>query len=243
MLKIIFNYMKQYKYIDIITALFVTTLLLSNIASSAKIIDLGINILGLQLLFDAGTLVFPVSYIIGDVLTEVYGYKKTRRIIWIGFGCAVLTLVLLYVVGKLPGEEQWQQYAGDNAYGAILGSMASGTIVLASLSAYLLGEFSNSYLLAKLKIAMKGAHLWVRTIGSTLIGQAIDTVAFISIACALGVFPWEIALGLILANYIFKVAIEIAFTPITYKVINFLKAAELEDVYDTNTNFNPLKLS
>lgn len=234
--------MKSYKYFDIVTAIFVATLLISNISSSAKIIDWGVSVFSLRLVFDAGTLIFPISYIFGDVLTEVYGYAKARRVIWTGFGCLVLTSAYLFLVQQMPGESEWLSYAGDDAYAAILGSLSTGGIVVASLCAYLLGEFSNSLVLAKMKVAMQGKSLWMRTIGSTLIGQALDTAAFVLIACAMGVFPWEIALSLIVANYVFKVAIEVLCTPLTYNVVTFLKKAEQEDVYDTETDFSPFRI-
>jgi len=224
-------------------ALFVAVLLISNVASAAKIIDWGVSLFGLPLAFDAGTLLFPVSYIFGDILTEVYGYKRARRVIWAGFGAAVLLAVTLWLVGLMPGETTWEGYAGQAAYEAILGGVASGGIIIASLSAYFAGEFSNSFILAKLKLYTEGRWLWSRTIGSTLIGQGIDTVIFVVIATIFGVFPWAIALSLITANYIFKVAIEIIFTPATYALVGFLKQAEQEDYYDRDTNFNPFTLA
>jgi len=234
---------RSYKYYDFIVALFVAVLLISNVASSAKLIDWGVSIFGLPLAFDAGTLLFPISYIFGDILTEVYGYKKSRRVIWAGFMAAALMSFSLWVIGLLPGAALWEEYAGQAAYNAILGGMASGAIVIASLVAYFAGEFSNSYVLAKMKIATEGRWLWTRTIGSTLIGEGIDTVLFVLIATALGVFPWEIAASLIVANYIFKVGIEIIFTPVTYRAVSFLKQAEAEDYYDRETNFNPFRVS
>lgn len=235
--------MRSYKYFDLVMAAFVAVLLISNIASSAKIVDWGVSIYGLRLSFDAGTLLFPLSYIFGDILTEVYGYAKSRKVIWTGFAAAILLSATLAVIQRLPGEAAWQGYAGDAAFGAILGGVASGGIIIASLSAYFLGEFSNSFVLAKMKVWMKGRHLWVRTIGSTLIGEGVDSTVFTVIACALGVFPWEIAASLIVANYVFKVAIEILFTPVTYGVVTFLKKSENEDYYDRSTNFNPFRLS
>ncbi len=223
-------------------AAFVAVLLISNVASSAKIVDWGVAIYGLRLSFDAGTLLFPLSYIFSDVLTEVYGYGKDRKVIWIGFFAALLMSACLYAIQRMPGEAMWQDYAGDNAYAAILGGVSSGGIILASIAAYLIGEFSNSFTLAKMKVWTKGRYLWTRTIGSTLIGEGLDTTIFVAVACALNVFPWEIALSLIVSNYIFKVAIEVLFTPVTYAVVAFLKRAEHEDYYDTNTNFNPLRL-
>ena len=235
--------MRSYKYFDLVMAAFVAVLLISNIASSAKIVDWGVSFYGLRLSFDAGTLLFPLSYIFGDILTEVYGYAKSRKVIWTGFAAAILLSASLAVIQMLPGEASWQEYAGDDAFAAILGGVASGGIIIASLCAYFLGEFSNSFVLAKMKVWMKGPHLWVRTIGSTLIGEGVDSTVFTLIACALGVFPWEIAASLIVANYVFKVAIEILFTPVTYGVVAFLKKSENEDHYDRTTNFNPFRLS
>ena len=234
---------KHYRYYDFVAATFVAVLLISNIASAAKIVDWGISILGLPLAFDGGTLLFPISYIFGDILTEVYGYNRSRRIIWAGFGAALLMAGTFWIIGKMPGEAMWQQYAGQSAYDAILGGVASGGIVLASLTAYFAGEFSNSVILAKMKVLTEGRFLWMRTIGSTLVGEGVDTVIFILTATLFGVFPPEIALSLIVANYIFKVSIEVLFTPITYAIVNFLKSAEHEDYYDRNTNFNPFSLA
>ncbi len=232
-----------YKYYDFVSAAFVAVLLISNIASAAKIIDWGVSVFSLPLAFDAGTLLFPVSYIFGDILTEVYGYKQSRRVIWSGFAAALLMALTFWVVGLMPGEAMWQQYAGQDAYNAILGGVASGGIIIASLSAYLVGEFSNSVVLAKMKVATAGRFLWLRTIGSTLVGEGVDTVIFVLVATLFGVFPPEIAFSLIVANYIFKVTIEIAFTPLTYALVGFLKKSEQEDYYDRDTNFNPFSLA
>lgn len=233
---------QPYRYYDLVMALFVTVLLVSNIASSAKIIDWGVSIGPLPLAFDAGTLLFPISYIFGDVLTEVYGYRRSRRVIWTGFGAAALMALTLWGVGKMPGESEWQSYAGQQSYDAILGGVASGGIIIASLVAYFAGEFSNSYVLAKMKIWTQGKYLWSRTIGSTLVGEGVDSAVFIVIASAFAVFPWSIALTLIVSNYIFKVAIEVFFTPLTYQIVNLLKRVEHEDYYDYDTDFNPFKL-
>lgn len=233
--------MRPYRHFDLVMAAFVAVLLISNIASSAKILDWGVSIAGLPLSFDAGTLLFPLSYIFGDILTEVYGYARSRRVIWTGFIASLGMSAFFYVIQQLPGETLWQQSAGDGAYAAILGGVSSFGIIIASLSAYFLGEFSNSFILAKMKIATAGKWLWMRTIGSTIIGQGLDTIVFVTIACAFGVFPWEIALSLIVANYIFKVGIEVILTPLTYSVVLFLKRSEQEDVYDRGTNFNPFR--
>lgn len=233
---------RPYKFLDLIMVLFVTVLLISNIASSAKIVDWGVSLGPLALAFDAGTLLFPVSYIFGDVLTEVYGYRRSRRVIWAGFGASALLAIMLRLIAIMPGEAEWQSYAGQGAYDAILGGVSSGGIIVASLAAYFAGEFSNSYVMAKMKIWTQGRYLWTRTIGSTLVGEGVDSILFIVIACLFGVFPWSLAVTLIVSNYIFKVAIEALMTPITYQVVKGLKKAENEDYYDIDTNFNPFRL-
>lgn len=233
--------MRPYRYFDWIIALFVTVLIVSNVASSAKIVDWGVRLFGIPLAFDAGTLLFPISYIFGDVLTEVYGYKNSRRVIWAGFVCLALSAAVFALVRVLPGESEWQQYAGDAAYLAILGGMSSGGIVLASLLGYWSGEFSNSFTLAKMKILTRGRWLWTRTIGSTLVGQLVDTIVFVTIASLFHVFPWSLFLTLTLTNYLFKIAVEVLMTPVTYWVVRTLKKAEQEDYYDLNTDFNPFR--
>src|SRR5512147_2565686 len=210
--------MKSYKYYDLIMALFVAVVLVSNIASSAKIVDWGVSVLGLRLSFDAGTLMFPIAYIFGDVLTEVYGYKQSRRVIWAGFACLVLSAIIFWIVRVMPGEATWQGYAGDAAYNAILGGMSSGGIVLASLAGYWTGEFTNSFILAKMKVMTDGRWLWTRTIGSTIFGELVDTVVFVVVASTFGVFPWSLFNSLIVTNYLFKVGVEALMTPVTYLV-------------------------
>ncbi|HET9914427.1 MAG TPA: queuosine precursor transporter [Anaerolineales bacterium] len=231
--------MKQYRFFDLIMAVFVTVLVVSNIASSAKIVDWGFSLFGVPMAFDAGTILFPVSYIFGDILTEVYGYKRSRRVIWTGFACLVLSAFIFWIVRVMPGEATWQGYAGDEAYNAILGGMSTGGIVLASLAGYWTGEFTNSFTLAKMKILTNGRWLWMRTIGSTLVGELVDTVMFVIVASAFGVFPWSLFLTLTLTNYLFKCGVEALMTPITYAVVGTLKRAENEDYYDRETNFNP----
>ena len=235
--------MKQYRFFDLIMAVFVTVLVISNIASSAKIVDWGFSLSGLPLAFDAGTILFPISYIFGDILTEVYGYRRSRRVIWTGFACLALSAFIFWLVRVMPGEATWQGYAGDAAYDAILGGMSTGGIVLASLAGYLTGEFTNSFILAKLKILTNGRWLWTRTIGSTLIGQLVDTVMFVVVASAFGVFPWSLFLTLTVTNYLFKCGVEALMTPATYAIVNSLKRAENEDYYDRGTNFNPFVVS
>jgi uncharacterized integral membrane protein (TIGR00697 family) len=232
----------RYRYLDLIMAVFVTILVVSNIASSAKIVDWGFSIFGVRMAFDAGTLLFPVSYIFGDILTEVYGYKNSRRVIWAGFACLALSALIFWIVSILPGESQWQQYAGNAAYLAILGGMSSGGIVLASLAGYWSGEFTNSFVLAKMKIMTRGRWLWTRTIGSTIVGEMVDTVVFIGIASLFHVFPWTLFLTLVLTNYLFKVGVEALMTPLTYAAVSRLKKTENEDYYDRDTNFNPFHM-
>lgn len=233
---------REFKYFDLIMALFVMVLIVSNIASSAKIIDLGLNFIKVPLAFDAGTLLFPISYIFGDILTEVYGYKRSRRVIWTGFAALAISAFVFWSIQRLPGEATWQGYAGDAAYNAILGGMSSGGIVLASLSAYWMGEFSNSFVLAKMKVATQGRWLWTRTIGSTLVGELIDSAVFIAIASLFGVFPWSLYVTLTLTNYLLKTLTEVLLTPLTYVIVKFLKKAEDEDYYDRETDFNPFSL-
>ncbi|MDR1839013.1 MAG: queuosine precursor transporter, partial [Treponema sp.] len=224
----------SFKYLDIIASFFVAILVVSNIASSAKIVDIGISLFSIPLVFDGGTLLFPLVYVLGDVLTEVYGFKTTRRVIWTGFAAMALTALVFFVLGALPPEYFWEAETGGNAaYNAILGGISSGGIVLASLTAYLAGEFSNAKILSKLKVKMKGRMLWVRTIGSTLVGEFLDTLIFVLIASAAGVFGWEIFWSLVITNYILKCGIEALMTPFTYWASGFLKKKEGVDVFDT----------
>jgi uncharacterized integral membrane protein (TIGR00697 family) len=233
---------RQQRYFDLIMAIFVTVLLVSNVASSAKIVDLRFRVFGVQMAFDAGTILFPISYIFGDILTEVYGYRRSRRAIWTGFFCLGLASLVFFTVSRLPGEATWQKYAGDAAYASILGGMSTGGIVLGSLAGYWSGEFTNSFVLAKMKVYTEGRWLWTRTIGSTILGEMVDTVVFVAVASVFGVFPWSLFLTLTLTNYLFKVAVEAGMTPLTYAAVNGLKRAESEDFFDRNTNFNPFGL-
>jgi uncharacterized integral membrane protein (TIGR00697 family) len=236
------NTIRHYRYFDFIMAVFVTVLIVSNIASSAKIVDWGFSIFGIRMAFDAGTILFPVSYIFGDILTEVYGYKNSRRVIWAGFACLALSAVIFGIVRLLPGEAQWEKYAGDAAYLAILGGMSSGGIVLASLAGYWSGEFTNSFVLAKMKILTRGRWLWTRTIGSTIVGELVDTVVFVMIASIFKVFPWSLFLTLSITNYLFKCGVEALMTPVTYAAVGALKKTEKEDFYDRGTDFNPFNI-
>jgi uncharacterized integral membrane protein (TIGR00697 family) len=222
----------SFKCLDIVASFFVGILIISNIASSAKIVDLGFSLFTIPLAFDGGTILFPFVYVLGDVLTEVYGFKTARRVIWTGFAAMALATLVFFVLGVLPPESYWEAEAGNTAYNAILGGMSYGGIVLASLSAYLVGEFSNAKILSVIKVKMKGRMLWVRTIGSSLVGQFLDTIIFVFIASATGVFGWEIFWSLVITNYIIKCSIEILVTPFTYWLSRFLKRKEGIDVYD-----------
>jgi uncharacterized integral membrane protein (TIGR00697 family) len=231
----------QFRYIDLVTAFFVTVLITSNVASSAKIVDLGFSIANVRLAFDGGTLLFPLSYVFGDILTEVYGFRASRRVIWTGFAALALSSAVFFLLNVLPADQEWESYAGSAAYNAILGGMSTGGIALASLLGYLAGEFSNSVILSKIKVLMKGKLLWVRTIGSTLIGELADSVVFVFVGSVAGVFGWELFASLVLTNYFLKCAIEIIMTPATYLAVAKLKKAEGVDTYDVGISFNPFK--
>ena len=226
-------------------ALFVAVLVASNVASSAKIVDLGFNLFGfwgipaVRLAFDGGTILFPISYIFGDVLTEVYGFRSSRRVIWVGFIALSLASLLFFILERLPGDAIWEEYAGTTAYNAILGGMSSGGIAAASLSGYWVGEFSNSMVLSRLKVAMKGRALWVRAIGSSLVGELLDSLVFVLVACLTGVFGWELFTSLVMTNYLFKISVEVLFFPLTFFTVRKLKKAEGVDAYDVGVNFNP----
>lgn len=217
---------RPYRFFSFIMALFVAVLLISNVASS-KFLVFG------PFTFDGGTLLFPLSYIFGDILTEVYGYRRSRQVIWTGFGCAFLMALVFTVVGVLPPAPGWE---GQEAYDTILGM--TPRIVGASLLAYFAGEFSNSFTLAKMKVFTRGRWLWTRTMGSTIVGEGVDSLLFVTLAFA-GTLPLSTVLAGVVSNYVFKVGFEALATPITYRVVAFLKAAENSDVYDYSTDFNP----
>jgi uncharacterized integral membrane protein (TIGR00697 family) len=229
----------HYRYFDLVMAFFVAVLITSNVASSAKIVDLGITLFGfwkippVHLAFDGGTLLFPFAYVLGDILTEVYGFKAARRVIWTGFIALSLASLLLFVLSLLPGDEVWESYAGTSAFNAILGGMSTGCIVVASLSAYLVGEFSNSAILSRLKVLMKGRILWVRVIISSLVGELLDSLIFVFVASLTGVFGWELFVTLVLTNYLFKVSVEVIVYPFTFLTVRKLKNAEGIDTYDS----------
>lgn len=225
------NETRQYKYLDLITALFATLLIVSNYAST-RIIDFAGG-----LSFDAGTLMFPLTYIFNDLLTEVYGYKRSRRVIWIGFLALLIAALSMALVGLFPPAEGWDQ---DAAWLSIMGVVPR--IVIASLAAYFVGEFVNSVVLAKLKVKTEGRWLGLRLIGSTAVGQVFDTLIFASIAF-IGVLDWNLWWTIVISNYIFKVGLELIFLPITALVVRQFKKIENSDVYDRETPFSPFQWS
>jgi len=210
--------------------LFVAVLLISNIVAQ-KTFVVG------PFVFPAAVIVFPLSYIFGDVLTEVYGYGRARQVIWGGLVANLLMVLVFQATIALPPSEAW---GGQEAYARVLGTVPR--IVLASMIGYWAGEFSNSYVLAKMKILTHGRRLWTRTIGSTLVGQGVDTGLFIFVAFV-GTLPGSVLVRLLVSSYLFKVAYEVAATPLTYLVVGFLKRKEGVDVFDRGTNFNPFRLS
>ncbi|GCE23208.1 queuosine precursor transporter [Dictyobacter kobayashii] len=209
-----------------VTALFVTCLITANILAVKLISPLG-------LLLPAGVIIFPLSYLIGDILTEVYGYSAARFVIWLGFFCNLLAVLAFFIGGLIPSAGVWHD---QKAFDAILGSTPRA--LFASFISYIVGEFSNSFILAKLKIATKGRWLWMRTIGSTFVGEGFDSIIFISIVFW-NILPPALIITAILTQWIVKVLYEVAATPLTYIVVNFLKRQESIDTYDYHTNFNP----
>jgi hypothetical protein len=209
--------------------LFVTCLLTANVIAT-KLIAVG------GLVLPAGVVIFPISYIVGDVLTEVYGYAAARRVIWLGFGCNLLMVAAIWVAGELPPAPVWR---GQAAYAEVFAQ--TPRILMASFLAYLVGEFANSLVLAKMKIATRGRWLWTRTVGSTIVGQGLDSLVFVGLAFA-GFVPLAVLPGIVLAQWFVKVAYEAAATPLTYLVVGWLKAREQMDVYDRDTDFHPLHL-
>jgi uncharacterized integral membrane protein (TIGR00697 family) len=228
---------RQYRYYDLVMAAFVTVLVCSNLIGPAKIAQLDVPVLGV-LTFGAGVLFFPISYVFGDILTEVYGYARSRRVIWAGFGGLAFASIMSYTVVALPPAPFWQNQA---AYEIAFGS--AWRVALASLFAFLCGEFVNSYVLAKMKIWSSGRWLWMRTIGSTIFGEGVDSLLFYPLAFyGGGLIPDERLPAIMLAQFLGKVGVEILFTPLTYKIVAMLKRAEHEDFYDRGTNFNPFTL-
>lgn len=221
---------RQFRYYDFVMAAFVCVLLCSNLIGASKIATVG----GFS--FGAGVLFFPISYIFGDVLTEVYGYAQARRVVWAGFAAMIFASFMTWFVLALPPAEGW---AHQEAFVTVFAS--TPRIVIGSLVAFFCGEFCNSFVLAKMKVATKGKFLWLRTIGSTIAGEAVDTLIFYPIAFY-GTWPNDLLIKVMIGNYCIKVGWEALVTPVTYLVVNFLKRAESEDHFDYRTDFNPFTL-
>ncbi len=223
---------RQYKYYDLVMVAFVTVLLCANIIGVQK----RSTVFGFT--FGTGILFFPLSYVFGDVLTEVYGYARSRRVIWAGFGAEVFAAFMAYVIVAMPAAPGWD---GQKTYEDVFGQ--TPRIVLASLVAFWAGEFANSFVLAKMKIRTDGRFLWMRTIGSTIVGEGVDSLIFYPLAF-LGAAGWtrQQVLAVLLTNYVLKVGWEAVATPLTYRAVNFLKRVENEDYYDRETKFTPFSL-
>jgi uncharacterized integral membrane protein (TIGR00697 family) len=228
---------RSYRYYEFVMAAFVTVLICSNLIGPAKIAQFELPLLG-TIVMGAGALFFPISYVFGDILTEVYGYSRARRVIWAGFAGLGFASFMAAVVVALPPAPFWKHQA---AYEVAFGS--AWRIVAASMIAYFCGEFVNSYTLAKMKILTAGKWLWTRTIGSTIVGEAVDSALFYPLAFyGSGIIPNDKLPLVMLAQFVAKVSVEVVFTPVTYKVVGWLKRAEHEDYYDRKTDFNPFTL-
>jgi queuosine precursor transporter len=221
---------KYSHYFVLVVAVFITCLITANI-TAVKLVEVS------GLVVPAAIIIFPVSYVLGDVLTEVYGYRRARLVIWLGFLCNLITVGAIWLGLVLPAASFWD---GQAAYERILGY--TPRILAASFLAYLVGEFANAFVLAKMKIATRGRWLWTRTIGSTLVGQGLDSLVFITLAFV-GTIPGPRLLSAIITQWLAKSAYEAAVTPLTYAAVNFLKRREGVDEYDYGTDFNPLSLS
>jgi uncharacterized integral membrane protein (TIGR00697 family) len=228
---------RSYRYYEFVMAAFVTVLICSNLIGPAKIAQLDLPLLGV-VTFGAGVLFFPISYVFGDILTEVYGYARARRVIWAGFAGLGFASFMATVVVALPPAPFWTHQA---AYEIAFGN--APRIVAASMIAYFCGEFVNSYVLAKMKLATRGRWLWTRTIGSTIAGEAVDSALFYPLAFyGAGIIPDDKLPLVMAAQFVAKVSVEVVLTPVTYKIVNFLKRAEQVDHYDRDTDFNPFAL-
>ncbi len=229
---------RHFKYYDLIMAAFVTVLLCANLIGVHKVSSVNLPLYG-EYIFGTGVLFFPLSYLFGDILTEVYGYARSRKVIWAGFGALIFASLMALAVTSLPAARTMSAES-QAAVNAIFGQ--TWRIVAASLLAFWAGEFVNSFVLAKMKILTKGKYLWMRTIGSTVGGEAVDSLIFYPIAF-LGTWPTEQVVSVMIGNYTIKVLWEVLATPFTYKIVAFLKRAEHEDYFDRDTDFNPFKLN
>lgn len=228
---------RQYRYFDFVMVAFVVVLVCSNLIGPAKIAAIDLPFWG-PYVFGAGVIFFPISYVFGDILTEVYGYSRARKVIWSGFAALAFAAIMAAIVVALPPASFWKHQA---AYEVAFGN--TWRIVAASMLAYFCGEFVNSYVLAKMKIWTGGRALWTRTIGSTIFGEAVDSAIFYPLAFYnTGIIPNEALPTVMLAQFVTKTLVEVVFTPVTYAIVGFLKRAENEDYYDRNTDFNPFKV-
>jgi len=225
---------RTYRYYDLIMAAFVCVLLCANLIGVSKVTE--VTLFGKTFAFGAGNLFFPLSYLFGDILTEVYGYARSRKVVWAGFGALAFASLMSWVVVRLPPAAGW---TGQPVIEAAFGS--TWRIALASLIGYFCGEFANSITLAKMKVATRGRLLWTRTIGSTVVGEACDTLVFYPLAFY-GTWSNDLLVKVMIANYCLKVGWEVVATPITYRVVRALKVAEREDYYDKDTRFTPFSL-
>jgi hypothetical protein len=229
---------RSYRYYEFVMAAFVTILICSNLIGPAKAAQVNVPLIG-TVTFGAGVLFFPISYVFGDILTEVYGYARARRVIWAGFAGLAFASLMAYVVVALPPDPEWKN---QQAYEIAFGS--TWRVAAASMFAYFCGEFVNSFVLAKMKILTAGKWLWTRTVGSTIAGEAVDSALFYPLAFyGSGIMPDAIIPKLMLVQFVGKVAVEVILTPVTYKIVGALKRAENEDHYDRDTNFSPFTLS
>ena len=227
----------QYRYYEFVMVAFVVILVCSNLIGPAKIAQVDLPLIGL-FTFGAGVLFFPISYVFGDILTEVYGYARSRRVIWAGFAALAFASFMAWAVVALPPAPFWKnQAAYETAFGL------TWRISLASMIAYFCGEFVNAFVLAKMKIATQGRWLWTRTIGSTIFGEGVDSLLFYPLAFwGTGIIPNDKLPMVMLAQFVTKVGVEVLFTPVTYAIVGWLKRAEREDYYDRGTRFTPFSL-
>ena len=236
---------RHYRYYDLLMAGFVTVLLCSNLIGTAKVcavtLPFALPLIGTQLEFGAGNIFFPISYIFGDILTEVYGFARARKVIWAGFGAMIFATIMSQVIIHLPP-------AADEPFNAILQPAietvfgSTWRIVVGSIIAFWIGDFVNSYTLAQMKLLTRGRWLWTRTIGSTILGQGVDSLVFYPIAFY-GIWATDSLFTVLIFNFVFKTMVEVVMTPATYLVVNFLKRAEVEDYYDERTDFTPFSLA
>jgi len=231
---------RTYRYYDFLMAGFVAVLLCSNLIGPAKVCAFDLPFLSTALVFGAGNIFFPISYIFGDVLTEVYGYAKARRVIWAGFGAMIFASLMSAVVVGLPAS---QTESFNTVLQPALETVFGGTwrIVCASILAFWVGDFVNSYVMARMKVLTAGRWLWTRTIGSTVVGQAVDSLVFYPFAF-FGIWETETLFRVLMFNWAFKIGVEVLMTPLTYAVVNRLKRSEGEDFFDRQTNFTPFSL-